>query len=180
MATKHYVDNKKFLDVLTEYRATCKTATEQGQDIPNIPDYIGECFLQIANHTSYRPNFINYSYRDDMIADAVENCVQCVRNFDPKKSPNPFGYFTQVVFYAFIRRINKERRHTYTKYRVLEHALTEGGSNISGEALSSMAPDMTPVRFENVQEFMKNFTEYTDRRKAKRGQIIKKSSRVTL
>ena len=98
----HYVDNKKFLVAMTEYRESRIKAEEEGQKRPQVTNYIGECYLKIANHLSYRPNFINYTYRDDMISDGIENCLQYMDNFDPEKSKNPFAYFTQIIYYAFI------------------------------------------------------------------------------
>tara|TARA_B100000073_G_scaffold345112_1_gene353405 strand:- start:292 stop:786 length:495 start_codon:yes stop_codon:yes gene_type:complete len=106
----NFIDNKEFYSALVNYRAICERAKEEGTDKPIIPRYIGKCFLDIAEHLSMRPNFSNYMYRQDMIMDAVENCVVYCSNFDPEKSKNPFAYFTQVCWYAFIRRIGKEKR----------------------------------------------------------------------
>ena len=103
----HYVDNKKFLEAMVEYRNKCIKAEDKNRKKPDVTNYIGECFLKIANHLSYRPNFINYTYRDDMISDGIENCLQYMSNFNPEKSNNPFAYFTQIIYYAFIRRIQK-------------------------------------------------------------------------
>ena len=98
----HYVNNKEFLQAMVEWKARCREAEEQGKPQPPITNYIGECFLKIANHLSYRPNFINYTYRDEMISDGIENCLQYVHNFNPEKSNNPFAYFTQIIYYAFL------------------------------------------------------------------------------
>ena len=106
----NFINNKDFYDALVNYRAACVRADEAGKERPVIPRYIGKCFLDIAEHLSMRPNFSNYMYRQDMVMDAVENCVLYCRNFDPDKSKNPFSYFTQVCWYAFIRRIGKEKR----------------------------------------------------------------------
>ena len=110
MAT-HYVNNADFLAALVKYRDDCKEAKENNKLEPKIPDYIGECFLKIAEHLSRKPNFISYTYRDEMISDGVENCIQYFRNFDPDKSKNPFAYFTQIIYYAFLRRIKIGRAH---------------------------------------------------------------------
>ena len=104
----HYVDNAKFLEAMREYKKSVNRAKRSKEDKPPVTNYIGECFLKIANHLSYRPNFINYTFRDDMIADGIENCLQYLDNFDPVKSKNPFAYFTQIIYYAFIRRIQKQ------------------------------------------------------------------------
>ena len=121
----HYVDNKKFLQAMTEYRDKCNKAEEKGRKKPPVTNYIGECFLKIANHLSYRPNFINYTYRDDMISDGIENCLQYMSNFNPEKSSNPFAYFTQIIYYAFIRRIQKEKKQMQVKSKLIQNAGVE-------------------------------------------------------
>ena len=121
-ATPHYVDNKKFLVAMVEYREKCRVAEEKGKTKPDVTNYIGECFLKIANHLSFRPNFINYTYRDDMISDGIENCLQYMRNFNPEKSNNPFAYFTQIIYYAFIRRIQKEKKQMLVKSKLIANA----------------------------------------------------------
>ena len=116
---EHYVNNKDFLAAMTEYRNLCNKAKKDKKDKPLVTDYIGECFLKIANHLSYRPNFINYTFRDDMISDGIENCLQYLDNFDPSKSKNPFAYFTQTIYYAFVRRIQKEKKQVIIKHKIL-------------------------------------------------------------
>jgi len=118
--SEHYVNNKEFLEALEIYFAEIKRAEENGKPKPQIPKYIGECFLKIANHLSYKPNFVNYMFKDDMICDGIENCVQYVHNFDPEKSQNPFAYFTQIIHYAFLRRIQKEKKQLEIKNKILE------------------------------------------------------------
>ena len=117
---EHYVNNKEFLAALLEYREKCRVAKENGQPNPRIPNYIGECFLKIATHLSYKPNFVNYMFKDDMICDGVENCVAYIDRFDPDKGSNPFAYFTQVIYYAFLRRIQKEKKQLEIKNKILE------------------------------------------------------------
>ena len=121
----HYVDNKKFLVAMVEYREKVQKAEDKKRTKPVVTNYIGECFLKIANHLSYRPNFINYTYRDDMISDGIENCLQYMRNFNPEKSNNPFAYFTQIIYYAFIRRIQKEKKQQDVKARLIATSATE-------------------------------------------------------
>ena len=120
--SEHYVNNKEFLAAMVAYKKTVDTAKKAGKNNPRVPDYVGECFLKIANHLSYRPNFINYTYRDDMISDGIENCLQYLNNFDGEKSNNPFAYFTQIIYYAFIRRIQKEKKQTIIKQRMIQEA----------------------------------------------------------
>ena len=114
----HYVKNADFLAAMIEYKGLCYDAEQSGDDAPRIPEYIGKCFLDIANGLSFRPNFINYTYRDEMISDGIENCIQYCHNFDSEKSKNPFAYFTQIIYYAFLRRIEREKKQSYIKQKV--------------------------------------------------------------
>ena len=115
----HYVDNKKFLEAIIERKEQIKEAEGVGESKPQISNYLGECILKISNHLSYRPNFINYTYKEEMISDGIENSLQYIDNFDPEKSKNPFAYFTQIIYYAFIRRIAKEKKQQKIKERIL-------------------------------------------------------------
>lgn len=119
---EHYVDNKAFLQEMTAWKEKCKEATDADKRIPPVTRYMGECFLKIAQHLSYRPNFINYTYKDDMISDGIENCLQYASNFNPEKSSNPFAYFTQIIYYAFVRRIQKEKKQTTIKHKLIMDA----------------------------------------------------------
>ena len=121
----HYVNNKKFHQAMIDWKEKCKDAEEAGDEPPQITDYIGSCFLKIANGLSYRPNFINYTYRQEMISDGIENCLQYIKNFDPEKSKNPFAYFTQIIYYAFIRRIQKEKKQMQIKSKLIANAGAE-------------------------------------------------------
>ena len=118
--SEHYVNNKEFLAALIKYREDKEIAHIRGLPKPVIPRYIGECFLKIANHLSFKPNFVNYMFKEDMISDGIENCVQYIHNFDPEKSKNPFAYFTQIIHYAFLRRIQREKRQLEIKNKILE------------------------------------------------------------
>jgi len=117
--SEHYVNNKEFLYAIVAYKQDIKDAEEAGQPKPVIPRYIGECFLKIATHLSYKPNFVNYMFKDDMVCDGIENCVQYINNFNPEKSTNPFAYFTQIIHYAFLRRIQKEKKQLEIKNKIL-------------------------------------------------------------
>ncbi len=118
--SEHYVNNKDFLAALEQYAIDVERAKEKDQPKPQIPRYIGECFLKIANHLSYKPNFVNYMFKDDMICDGIENCVRYIHNFNPEKSKNPFAYFTQIIYYAFLRRIQQEKKQLEIKNKILE------------------------------------------------------------
>jgi len=119
--SSHYVDNKKFLQALIDYKDQVKLAEKEGKEIPQVPNYIGDCFIKIATHLSYKSNFINYTFRDDMISDGIENCLTAAAKFDPEKSSNPFAYYTQIIYFAFIRRIQKEKKQQATKYKIIEN-----------------------------------------------------------
>ena len=138
---EHYVDNKVFLQAMIEWKEKCKIAEEAEEQKPAVTNYIGECFLKIATHLSYRPNFINYTYKDDMISDGIENCLQYASNFNPEKSNNPFAYFTQIIYYAFIRRIQKEKKQTHVKNRIV------AGSNY--QSFDTMPGDSTNYSIDN-------------------------------
>jgi len=118
--SEHYVNNRELLEALIVYRAKVAHAKENDLPKPRITNYLGECFLKIATHLSYKPNFVNYMFREDMISDGIENCVQYIHNFNPEKSQNPFAYFTQIIHYAFLRRIQKEKKQLEIKTKIIE------------------------------------------------------------
>ena len=118
--SEHYVNNKEFLAALIKYQEYIEIARLQDKPKPVIPRYIGECFLKIANHLSFKPNFVNYMFKEDMISDGIENCGQYIHNFNPEKSKNPFAYFTQIIHYAFLRRIQREKRQLEIKNKIIE------------------------------------------------------------
>ena len=120
--SEHYVNNKEFLAAIIEYKQQIVDAEQLGNPKPRIPNYIGECFLKIATHLSYKPNFVNYMFKDDMVCDGIENCVQYINNFNPEKSQNPFAYFTQIIHYAFLRRIQREKKQMEIKNKILERS----------------------------------------------------------
>ena len=117
----HYVNNAEFLKALIQWKKDCVDAEDSGEEHPpRIPNYIGECILKIASRLSYRPNFANYPYREEMVSDAVLNCITYIGNFDPAKSTSPFGYLTQICWFSFVRIINKEKKEKYTQYKYAE------------------------------------------------------------
>lgn len=119
--SEHYVNNKEFYQALVEYNKKVQEAKEKGLPKPRISNYLGDCFLRIANHLAYKPNFVNYMFKDDMICDGIENCVQYIHNFDITRT-NPFAYFTQIVYYAFLRRIAKEKKQLEIKSKIIERS----------------------------------------------------------
>ena len=150
--TVHYVDNKKFHQAMREWKEQCKDAEESGSEPPRISNYIGECFLKIANGLSYRPNFINYTYRQEMISDGIENCLQYIHNFDPEKSKNPFAYFTQIIHYAFLRRIQKEKKQLEIKTKIIERSGYEEVFTVDGD-MTGTSSDYNQIK-DSVQTRM--------------------------
>ena len=139
--SEHYVNNKDFYQALVDYNKKIEEAKAQNLPKPRITNYIGDCFLRIANHLAYKPNFVNYMFKDDMICDGIENCVQYIHNFDIERT-NPFAYFTQIVYYAFLRRIAKEKKQLEIKSKIIERCgynevFTADVSSI-GESYSDM------------------------------------------
>jgi hypothetical protein len=158
--SEHYVNNKELLEALIVYRAKVaeaekkyfekydkyppKTGAWEGK--PRIPNYLGECFLKIATHLSYKPNFVNYMFRDDMISDGIENSVQYIHNFDPEKSKNPFAYFTQIIHYAFLRRIQKEKKQLEIKTKIIERTGFDEVMTVDDGLLSGSSSDYNTIK----------------------------------
>lgn len=118
---KHYVNNKTLFEVIKTYKESYDNSIKNSKDLPRIPEYIGESILLICNRLSFKPNFINYTYKEEMICDGIENCLAAINNFNPERSTNPFAYFTQIAYNAFIRRISKEKKQTYIKHKNMEN-----------------------------------------------------------
>jgi hypothetical protein len=158
---KHYVDNKLFFTVLLQYKNDINHAKENNLPAPPIPPYVGECLYKIANRLSMKPNFVNYTYRDEMVADGLENCIAYIHNFDPEKSTNPFAYFTQIIYYAFLRRIEHEKKHLYIKQKTLENFYFEGML-----AEQAIGEDDKVVSVDLDNEYMKNLVESYEKKQA--------------
>ncbi len=144
--SEHYVNNKELLGALIDYRAEVAVAKAKDLPKPRISNYLGECFLKIATHLSYKPNFVNYMFRDDMISDGIENCVQYIHNFDPNKSKNPFAYFTQIIHYAFLRRIQKEKKQLEIKTKIIEKTGYDEVMVVDDGALTSSSSDYNTIK----------------------------------
>ena len=163
---QHYVDNEKFLVVMRDYREKYLKSKDDEIEPPEIPDYAGECFLKIAERLSHRPNFINYAFREEMVSDGIENCVMYASNFNPEKSTNPFAYFTQIIYYAFLRRIEKEKKQLYIKYKTMDEfsSLEENsdmeamGAKESASVTSGASP-MTADKRASIYDFIHAFEE---------------------
>jgi len=121
--SNNYIDNKKFYAEMIIYRRLYDESVVAGEPRPIVSRYIGECIMLIATRLATRPNFVGYSYKDEMISDGIENCLAYIHNFNPDKSTNPFAYFTQIIYYAFLRRIQKEKKQLYIKHKSFENSM---------------------------------------------------------
>lgn len=156
----HYVDNKRLYEAIIEYKQQVLEAKKNGKQKPPIPNYVGECILMIANRLSTKPNFANYSYREEMVSDGVENCICYFDNFDPAKTNNPFAYFTQIIYYAFLRRILKEKKQLYIKHKTLENSLILHTLADQGEMSDvDITPTTVDLDNENMYDFIKSFED---------------------
>ncbi len=173
--SQHYVNNKEFLAAMTEYKEGVKVAEANKTDRPRVSNYIGECLMKIAVHLSHKPNFVNYTFKEEMICDGIENCLQYIDNFNPEKSNNPFAYFTQIIYYAFLRRIQKEKKHLYTKMKLTDNADIMGTTSENQEG--DKTEYSTPIKMsEWSKEYTGNFINDFEEKKRKQK---KKTSTAT-
>ena len=158
MSNKHYINNADFLKALIEY----KQRKETNPDEP-IPDYIGACWMKIAEGLSHKPNFINYTHREEMIGDGIENCLMYFENFDPTKSNNPFAYFTQIIYFAFLRRIQKEKKQLYVKYKATEQmGILDEHEYLDSDNGGSRQFEM----YDNISDFIQTYEVGQKKKKA--------------
>ena len=158
---EHYVNNKEFTAAVAEFNEKCKLAESKGKTPPQMSNYIGECIYKIATRLSTRPNFINYTYRDEMICDAIENCIQYIGNFNVEKSNNAFAYITQICYYAFLRRIQKEKKQVFIKQQMT--------MDITADTFETIDGDTTGMTNTNVEWMQENMTQVQyEPRKSKR------------
>jgi len=152
----HYVNNKEFTAAIIEHNKACRKALEKGKEKPRVSEYIGECIYKIATRLSTKPNFINYSYRDEMICDGIENCLQYINNFNEEKSQNAFAYVTQIIYFAFLRRIHKEKKQAAIKQRSIEQAgvlfdtldtLDGDTTGMSNSYVDFLQENMNPINY---------------------------------
>jgi DNA-directed RNA polymerase specialized sigma subunit len=175
MAAKneHYVNNKQLLEAIIRHREAIKFAKKHKRKPPLVTEYIGVCFLKIAEHVSRKPNFMSYTFREDMISDAVENCIQYVDNFNPAKYSNPFAYFTQIIIFAFLRRISKEKKQLYVKYKATQQlGLLQTTETHDLDELGHGGGRPFHV-YDNINDFIQAFeqVQQTKKRKAKRPKV---------
>ena len=181
---QHYVDNSKLLEVMSEYREQYLIAKDNDIEPPVIPDYAGECFLKIAEKLSHRPNFINYAFREEMVSDGIENCVMYANNFNPEKSQNPFAYFTQIIYYAFLRRIEKEKKQLYIKYKTMNEfdSLEENSDTSSMESedfISTGSSPLTSDKRATIYDFIYAFEEKKRKKKKPKETVDTKLAKMS-
>lgn len=172
MNNSHYVDNKKLLQELIKHREEVIKAKESHKKKPRLTNYVGECILLIANKLSNRPNFINYPFKEEMISDGIENCLMYIDNFDPAKSSNPFAYITQIIYFAFVRRITREKKHLYTKHKLIEKSMIYNDLIIQSEF--NEQPDQSFYENEHMNDFVKTYEETVLKKKKKKLEGIEK------
>lgn len=130
----HYVNNKEFYAAMVKLRVEYLKAQAEGLPSPRVSNYIGSCIYKIATRLANRPNFINYSYKDEMISDGIEAAIIGIHSFNPDRYDNPFAYFTQIIYNAFIQRITKEKKQQYVKYKSLENAIISNDQYVFQDA----------------------------------------------
>lgn len=162
--SNHYVDNAEFTRAVTEYAEEIKRAKSEDRETPQVPKYVAECFVAISEGIASRPNFSGYTYRDEMVWDAVESCLKAVPNFDPSVptksgNPNAFGLFSKIVWWAFLRRIAKEKKQQSIKMKYIADA--------SVDLLTLVSPDASPAETTAVVNYINTLKSRVDQMKAK-------------
>lgn len=173
----HYVNNAEFSQAVVDYVKTVNEAKEKGQPLPVVPDYIAICFLKIAENLSHKSNFIRYTYREEMVMDAVENCLRAIENYNINATtrtgkPNAFAYFTQIIWYAFLRRINKEKKQQDIKQKYMSQSGVEAfilvGDDAAANTVANNFVDVLKDRIEKVKVYDQEIKDYSKKEKAKR------------
>jgi|SRR6056300_1738859 hypothetical protein len=180
-ASIHYVNNADFSQAVVEYVTLVNEAKEANVEIPKVPDYIAQCFLRISEGLSHKANFIRYTYREEMVMDAVENCLKAVLNYDIAAAtrtgkPNAFAYFTQITWYAFLRRIAKEKKQQEIKMKYLttsgiENFLTTGEGDDASQYIVGHFVDTLRDRIGKVKTFDGEIKEYVKSEKKKKRSV---------
>jgi len=175
----HYVNNKEFSQAVVDYVTSVNEAREKLEDEPIIPEYIGSCFLKIAEGLSHKPNFVGYTYREEMVMDAVENCIKAIMNYDVKKAtrtglPNAFAYFTQITYYAFLRRIAKEKKQQDIKEKYMDFAGASAFMEIGDHPDPSGIVDRVRYKSQQIRERDNKIKEFGKELKQRKKRSKKK------
>jgi hypothetical protein len=173
----HYVNNKEFSQSVVDYCRKIQDAREAGNKLPIVPDYIASCFLKIAEGLSHKSNFVRYTYREEMVMDAVENCLKAIENYDLEAAtrsgdPNAFAYFTQISWYAFLRRIQKEKKQQDIKMKYI--AESDISEFMDVEEYEDMLPFINQLKFriDTVKEADAQFKEYVKEEKQRKKRAV--------
>ena len=182
----HYVNNREFSEAVVDYVTDVKSAKKKNKDIPVVTDYIARCFLKIAEGLSHKANFVRYTYREEMVMDAVENCLKAIENYNIEAStrtgiPIAFSYFTQISWYAFLRRIEKEKKQQDIKLKYIAQSGIEEFLDESGErdskAIAQHFVDTLRMRIDTVKGADAEFKDYyTQEKKRRRRRTVKADS----
>jgi hypothetical protein len=175
----HYVNNKQFSQSVVDYVRSVNEAREKQEDEPIITEYIGSCFLKIAEGLSHKPNFVGYTYREEMVMDAVENCIKAIMNYDIKKAtrtglPNAFAYFTQITYYAFLRRIAKEKKQQDIKEKYMDFAGASAFMEIGDHPDPSGIVDRVRYKSQQIRERDNKIKEFGKELKQRKKRAKKK------
>lgn len=162
-AKRNYVNNADFLEAIIAHKNACDEAREKGKQLPQISNYLGECVYHISTRLATKPNFSGYSFKEDMIMDGIENCLLYIEKFDPEKSNNPFAYFTQIIWFAFLRRIAKEKKFLYTKLKSSQAMLALGHTHEGGDEIQL---NMS-MNVDYINAFIQDFEDKVERDKSK-------------
>ena len=173
---EHYINNLEFFAAMKDWKVLVDAADAKDEKHPPITEYIGKCFMMIAENLSRKPNFMNYPYRDEMQSDGVENCLLYAYNFDPTKSSNPFSYFTQIIYYAFLRRIQKEKKQAYIKYKKIEMSdnIDAASRKWLRENYLNVSKDKEPLPTHLTETDINNFENVDDKTSPKKAKINRK------
>jgi len=174
-AKEHYVNNKEFSQAVVDYVRSVNESRKNNSEEPIITDYIGRCFLKICEGLSHKPNFIGYTYREEMVMDAVENCIKAIMNYNVDKAtrtglPNAFAYFTQISYFAFLRRIAKEKKQQDIKERYIAYAGADAFADFNSEMPNSDSDNIiNSIRAKNKaikgrDEVIKEFSKKTKKK----------------
>ena len=175
-ASIHYVNNKEFSQAVVRYVRALNEAQKTEDKLPIVPNYIAACFLKIAEGLSHKSNFIRYTYREEMVMDAVENCLKAIENYNVEAAtrtgtPNAFAYFTQISWYAFLRRIAKEKKQQDIKIKYMtssgieEYITTEGDA--ASKAVINQFVDTLKDTIDKVKEKDSAFKLFAEEEKKK-------------
>ena len=186
----HYVNNADFSHAVVEYVKTVNAARDKNKIIPTVPDYIAECFLRISEGLSHKSNFIRYTYREEMVMDAVENCLKAILNYNIETAtrtgkPNAFAYFTQIAWYAFLRRIAKEKKQQDIKIKFLTSASieqfieTDENNPDAGYQEMNMMVDVLRDRIEKVRTQDNQIKEFAKQEKKRKKRTVYADSDLT-